>query len=872
MIKCYFKFLFNRNFYWITFLLFTIVAIGQNYPEDIQLSSINYTGYVPPSGQRPQYLVPFTENLSNNTVTRISDSQVFGTTGANLRHHYPVTQPWNSDGSLIMLQSFPSAILDGETYEFLFWSDVPSEAKWSNTQPSIMYGTPANNFVMFNVNTNQTTTLHSFDAYAKIEFGYNKGNQSADDKYVGLIGSNGSQMTLITYDIQNDVIVGELNLGDVSNQEIKWFSVSPSGQYAILAYGSNGSGEYQGYKRYNIDLTNKIHLYDNTAHGDMGFDANGNDVLVQFGDPSTWDKDYYLTMIRLDNAEVTPLFYWPQDTHNGLTGIWGGHVSLKNTKRPGWAYVSEGCCTDHPVAAREIFAIKLDGSDTVERFAIHHSDYTKGYGHEAQAVPNRDGSKVMFGSNWNNAFGGQYAPSYIVEKKDNTSTENVTANAGADVSICEGDSTILTASGGDVYLWNTGETTASIHVSPTTTSTYIVTVSRGGESDTDSVLVTVNAPPEASAGNDVTIEEGQTTTLTASGGTNYLWSNGSTSQSITVSPNITTTFLVEVYQSGCIDEDSVTVNVVQPEPSNVTANAGADVTICGGSVTTLTASGGDEYLWNTGATTASINVSPTATSIYTVTVTIGEDSDTDSVVVTVNAAPEAHAGNDAVIEKGQSVVLTASGGTSYVWSNGSTSQSITVNPDTTTTYSVEVFQNGCSSEDSVIVEVIEPIIADAGRDVTICKGESIELTASGGSKYNWSTGEITKSIIVSPTYSSVYEVTVSNGLSQDTDKVKVTVLQCSGTALDLNDDLVNNVEFSIYPNPTNGTLNVKFLQLNNLSNLLIYDMLGKALINKIIDPDKDSEFKLDLSSYPKGIYILTIIQNGEPFSKKVVLY
>ena len=53
---------------------------------------------------------------------------------------------------------------------------------------------------------------------------------------------------------------------------------------------------------------------------------------------------------------------------------------------------------------------------------------------------------------------------------------------------------------------------------------------------------------------------------------------------------------------------------------------------------------------------------------------------------------------------------------------------------------------------------------------------------------------------------------------------------------------------------------------------MLYDMLGKALINIDIDPNVDQEFKLDLSSYPKGIYILTIFQNGEPFSKKVVLY
>jgi len=386
------------------------------------------------------------------------------------------------------------------------------------------------------------------------------------------------------------------------------------------------------------------------------------------------------------------------------------------------------------------------------------------------------------------------------------------------------------------------------------------------------VVVTVNTIPEANAGNDVTIEQGQDVTLTATGGTNYLWSNGSTSQSITMSPDVTTTYSVEVSQNGCTSEDSVTVTVVQANTGTVTANAGEDISICEGSNATLTATGGDQYLWNTGEATASIQVSPTATSTYTVTVSSGSESDTDSVVVTVNTIPEANAGNDVTIEQGQNATLTATGGTSYQWSNGSTSQSITVSPEITTTYWVEVIENNCSSFDEVTVEVAEPILAYAGKDVTICSGESVELTASGGSKYVWNTGETSQSIVVAPTHTSVYEVTVTDGISQGKDKVKVTVIQCESTSLDLNDNFSNNVEFLVYPNPTNGALNVKLLQLNNLSSLMLFDLLGKTLINKVIDPNGNQLIKLDLSSYPKGVYILTIIQNGRPFSKKVVLY
>jgi hypothetical protein len=360
-----------------------------------------------------------------------------------------------------------------------------------------------------------------------------------------------------------------------------------------------------------------------------------------------------------------------------------------------------------------------------------------------------------------------------------TSTDSVTVNvnaiptadAGQDATICEGDSRVLTASGGTSYLWNTGQTSQNITVSPNADTTYSVTVFQNGCEDSDSVTVNVNPLPTADAGLDVSMLVGENVTLNATGGQTYLWDTGETTSTIIVSPPITTTYSVTVFQDGCQDTDSVTVTVEE----EVIANAGDDVTICEGDTTTLTASGGSDYLWNTGETTQNITVNPVIDTTYSVTVSSGNSSDQDDVTVFVNPMPNVDAGNDVSINDGESTTLTATGTGTFEWSTGETTASITVSPTQTTTYTVIISLNGCENFDEVIVTVNGVANANAGEDTSICDGSETILTATGGDSYIWNTGETTQSITVSPTATSTYTVIVSIDNSSDTDDVTVFV-------------------------------------------------------------------------------------------------
>ncbi len=271
--------------------------------------------------------------------------------------------------------------------------------------------------------------------------------------------------------------------------------------------------------------------------------------------------------------------------------------------------------------------------------------------------------------------------------------------------VCNGGSTTLTASGGGTYLWSTSATTTAITVSPSTTTAYTVTVTNGnGCTASANTSVTVNSSSAASISGTTTICNGGSTTLTSSAGASYLWSTGATTQSITVSPAANTSYNVTVtYAGGCTASASANVLV----NSSPTASINGTTTICNGGSTTLTSSAGASYLWSTGATTQSITVNPAANTSYSVTVTYaGGCTASASANVLVNSSSTASISGNTALCSGSSTTLTATAGSSYVWSTGATTQTITVSPIVNTSYTVTVsYAGGCTASATASVVV-----------------------------------------------------------------------------------------------------------------------------------------------------------------------
>ena len=275
-------------------------------------------------------------------------------------------------------------------------------------------------------------------------------------------------------------------------------------------------------------------------------------------------------------------------------------------------------------------------------------------------------------------------------------------NLGPDASICLNSALQLSAATTDAtYLWSSGATTASISV--VTPGTYSATATNTCGSNTDSITITNLPQITVNLGSDVGLCAGQNLVLNAgNAGATYLWNTGATTQSITVTtPG---NYTVGVTNSCGTVSDQISIY-----NGSFIVNAGADQTICTGSTAVLNATGGNTYSWNTGATTATITVAPTANTTYTVTATnIYGCTSIDQVTVLVNQPVTPTFTTLAATCTGgiNPLLPTSSNGISGTWSP-------VFNNAATTTYTFTPTTGQCANTTTQTITITNPKVTSA---------------------------------------------------------------------------------------------------------------------------------------------------------------
>ena len=189
--------------------------------------------------------------------------------------------------------------------------------------------------------------------------------------------------------------------------------------------------------------------------------------------------------------------------------------------------------------------------------------------------------------------------------------------------------------------------------------------------------------------------------------------------------------------------------------------------------------------------------------------------------------------------------------------------SITVSPNITTTYSVTVTQNNCSSEDEVVVTVLPRQTINAGNDVTITLGESTTLNVEALGDILWDTGETTSSIQGLAPGDYYCDITDENACTFRTDVY--TVARSVGVA-EL--DGLNNFQF--FPNPTNDVLNIDLtFDSKTEFDVNIIGLDGK-LLHQTTFNRSFLRTSIDVSNMENGMYFIQIANNTGVKTEKFI--
>jgi len=471
--------------------------------------------------------------------------------------------------------------------------------------------------------------------------------------------------------------------------------------------------------------------------------------------------------------------------------------------------------------------------------------------------------------------------------------------------ICGPGNVILTATSADTLYWYDVPTggielgTGSPFITPliTGTTTFYVEARNICTSTRVAVDAVILPLPNINLGNDTSILLGSSITLDAGAGfTSYLWSTGETTQTINLTPTLPDCYTATVSgANGCVTTDTICVNVVFPAdvgvqslvtptdhqcesattpitivvanygsstatdiPVQIDITGGINVTFMDTLFGSIPAAGTVPFTID--STINTIGVGQITITAYTLSATDQYNlNDTLITVLNFNPVPAAPIVSDTSLCGPGSVTLTGSASDTIYWFDAAVGGNIMGIGDlnilvtgTTTFYAQTGFSCPSTTRDTVTVTVLPLPPVSLGPDTTIECGSSLALDAGAGYvNYLWSTTEATQSIIVDTLGDYSVTVTDTSGcINSDTVHVDCIVGVNAIVAL-------NNVH--VYPNPTGGLINIEFANQMQTVTVRWMDLQGQVVQEENLQGVMQKQY--DLSSVPKGIYILQVLSD-----------
>jgi len=340
-------------------------------------------------------------------------------------------------------------------------------------------------------------------------------------------------------------------------------------------------------------------------------------------------------------------------------------------------------------------------------------------------------------------------------------------------SFCYGDSSMITANPGYLYEWSSGENTQKISVKNSGDYWLKLINGSGCFSYSDTVAIDVYSLPNNNIiATDNSFCEGDSIIITADSGYSYSWSNALTTQAITVKET-GEYFLTVTNIHGCSAfSDTININEFEYPPSEILASS---IAICQLDSAIIQAASGYTYLWNTGENTQTISVD--SGSYYFAEIFSGPGCKTisDTITISVNPLPVANIQASSIsFCEGDSVTISVDSNDSYLWSNSSIAQTITVIDSGYYWVSLTTDVGCTTNSDTIHVNKFPfPSSSLTATSTEFCNGDSIIISAQPGFSYLWNTGSISQNIVVSSSGSYCLDITSGPGCKTSSDTVIV---------------------------------------------------------------------------------------------------
>ncbi|MEN8223997.1 MAG: GEVED domain-containing protein [Bacteroidota bacterium] len=225
-----------------------------------------------------------------------------------------------------------------------------------------------------------------------------------------------------------------------------------------------------------------------------------------------------------------------------------------------------------------------------------------------------------------------------------------------------------------------------------------------------------------------------------------------------------------------------------------------------------------------------------------------------------------------------STVVSGSSNLSYSWTSdpaGFTSNEadISVIPDITTTYILEVNTGSNILTDQVLIDVLEAPIVSIIADDTICLYNTVVLDAGDdGVEYLWSTGETTQTVSIDPSDYGVgshlffVDVTGENSCVT-TDSIYIEFIDCTGIS-----ELEKSLDVNIYPVPSDGVFNVSLNAMENMDlEIMVMNMTGQVVFNKMTNISGMRHLVIDIREQAKGAYQLVFKNRDQFFARRLIV-